>query len=82
MIMILTDHYKNILDFRQKCGAEPPAIYINEECVERVHTFKFLGTLTSDDLSWSANTTATVRKAQQKLHCLRILRQNKLEKSC
>src|SRR4029434_1106619 len=35
-----------------------------------VHTFKFLGAHLTDDLSWSANTSETVKKAQQRLHFL------------
>src|SRR4029434_5360094 len=33
----------------------------------------------SDNLSWSANTSAIVKKAQQRLHFLRVLRKNNLE---
>ncbi|NAV92094.1 DUF1891 domain-containing protein, partial [Salmonella sp. gx-f7] len=36
--------------------------------------------LISDDLSWSANTRASLKKAQQRLHFLRVLRRNNLEK--
>src|SRR4029434_672331 len=32
-----------------------------------------------DDLSWSVNTSETVKKAQQRLHFLRVLRKNNLE---
>lgn len=51
-----------ILDFRRKQGAEPAPIYINGDCVERVHTFKFLGTLISEDLTCTANTCASAKK--------------------
>uniref|UniRef100_A0A1A8H0B6 Alkylated DNA repair protein AlkB homologue 8 N-terminal domain-containing protein n=1 Tax=Nothobranchius korthausae TaxID=1143690 RepID=A0A1A8H0B6_9TELE len=40
---------------------------------------RFLGVVVSDDLSWSANTTAVSKKAQQRLHFLRVLRRNNLE---
>ncbi|KAK0142389.1 hypothetical protein N1851_019833 [Merluccius polli] len=63
----------------RKHRAELAPLYINRECVERVHTFKFLGTHISEDLSWSANTTAVVKKAQMRLHFLRVLRKNNLE---
>uniref|UniRef100_A0A1A8UVY9 Alkylated DNA repair protein AlkB homologue 8 N-terminal domain-containing protein n=1 Tax=Nothobranchius furzeri TaxID=105023 RepID=A0A1A8UVY9_NOTFU len=44
---------------------------------------RFLGVVVSDDLSddlsWSANTTAVSKKAQQRLHFLRVLKRNNLE---
>ena len=64
-----------ILDFR-KSRADPASLYINGDCVERVHTFRFLGTMISAGLSWTANTAAVVKKAQQRLHFLRVLRRN------
>ncbi len=67
-----------ILDFRRH-RTEPAPLYINIYCVERVHTFKFLGVHISNDMSWSANTSATIIKAQQRLHFLRVLRKNSLE---
>lgn len=53
-------------------------LYINGECVERVHTFRFLGVLISADISWTDNISAVVKKAQQRLHFLRVLRKYKL----
>ncbi len=67
-----------IIDFRRK-KTDPPPLSIHGACVERVHTFKFLGTVISDDLSWSPNITAVVKKAQQRIHFLRVLRRNNLE---
>uniref|UniRef100_A0A3P9HUL5 Reverse transcriptase domain-containing protein n=1 Tax=Oryzias latipes TaxID=8090 RepID=A0A3P9HUL5_ORYLA len=63
-----------ILDFR-KNRADPPPLYINENCVERVHSFTPLGTNISADLTWSNNTMAVIRKTQQRLY-LRRLRKN------
>ncbi len=67
-----------ILDFR-KHRADPAPLYINGDCVERVHSFKFLGTIILADLTWSANTTAVIKKAQQRLHFLRVLKKNNLK---
>lgn len=67
-----------IFDFR-KNSADPAPLSINGEDVERVGSFKFLGTLISADLSWAANTTAVIRKGQRRLHFLRMLRKNSLE---
>ena len=61
-----------ILDFRKNQDVHSP-LNINGERVERVSSFKFLGTLISEDLTWTANTTALVKKAQQRLYFLRLL---------
>lgn len=55
-----------ILDFRRKRDADLAPLFINGPCVERV-TFKFMGVLKSKDISWSANTTATVKRAETPL---------------
>ena len=60
---------KLIMDFRKKQVVHSPR-NINGERVERVANFKFLVTHISEDLTWTANTTA---KAQQRLHFLRLL---------
>ena len=52
--------------------------HINGEHVERVHTLRFLGVLISADISWSENTTTIIKKAQQRLHFLRVLRKHNL----
>lgn len=39
-------------------------------CVERICHFKCLGLPLDDDLSWKTNTTALIKKAQQRLHTL------------
>ncbi|KAF7669875.1 hypothetical protein LDENG_00100560, partial [Lucifuga dentata] len=67
-----------IVDFRKNRTDLTP-LYIHGDCVERVHTLKYLGILISADLSWSSNTTAVIKKAQQRLHFLRILRKNNLD---
>ena len=66
-----------IIDFRED-SADSLLLLINGDCVETVHNFTFLGTHISDNLSGSANTTAVVKKAQQRLHFLRALRKNRL----
>ncbi|XP_077455065.1 rapunzel 5 isoform X2 [Stigmatopora argus] len=66
-----------ILDFR-KHGTDLAPLLINGVCVDRVQSFKFLGVHVTDKLSWSTNTTAVVKKAQTRLHFLRVLRKNNL----
>ena len=51
-----------IVDFRKHC-TDPPPLYINGECVERVYTLRFLGVLISTDISWSENIKAVWKKA-------------------
>uniref|UniRef100_A0A1A8FSH0 Alkylated DNA repair protein AlkB homologue 8 N-terminal domain-containing protein n=1 Tax=Nothobranchius korthausae TaxID=1143690 RepID=A0A1A8FSH0_9TELE len=69
---------ERIFDFR-KGRVDPAPLYIHGNCVERVHSMRFLGVQISDDLSWTANTMAVVKKAQLHLHFLRVLRTNNLE---
>ncbi|CAI5668458.1 unnamed protein product [Oreochromis niloticus] len=52
---------------------------IQRDYVERVSSFKFLSTHISEDLYWTTNTSALVKKAQQHLHFLRVLRWNRLQ---
>lgn len=66
-----------IIDFR-KCDTQHQPLLINGECVERVSSFKFLGIHITDQLSWTTNTTTVVKRAQQRLHFLRILKKNSM----
>jgi len=66
-----------IMDFRRK-RTELLPLHISGERVERVHMFRFLGVQISDDLSWTHNITAVIKKAQQRLHFLRVLRSKKI----
>jgi len=61
-----------IIDFRKKQPVHIP-LHIHGEIVERVSSFKFLGTHISEDLSWKTNITASVKKAQQRMYFLRML---------
>lgn len=76
--LITTKTKEIIMDFR-KTRVDPAPLYIHRDLVERVHSIRFLGVQMADELSWSANTTAVVKKAQQRLHFLRVLRRNHLE---
>lgn len=72
-----TTKNKEILtDFRRKCNVVPASRCINGVSVESVEIFKFLGVLISKDLSWSANTSATIKRALQRLYFCRVLRKN------
>ena len=52
----------------------PPPLYINGEVVERVTSFRFLGTTIQDSLSWDLNTSVMISKAHQRLYFLRQLK--------
>ncbi len=67
-----------ILDFRKHRPAHTPLL-INGQQVETVPTFKFLGMHISADHYGAPNTKALVKKAQQRLHFLRVLRKNNLD---
>ena len=62
-----------IVDFRRK-KTEAQPLLIDGGSVERVSTLRFLGVHIQEDLSWRTNTTATIKKAQQRLYFLRVLR--------
>ncbi len=66
-----------IIDCRRKKTDIQP-LFINGDCVERTSNFRFLGIHLNDDLTWSTNTTATIKKAHQRLYFLRILGKNLL----
>ena len=62
-----------IIDFRRGEAVHSP-LFINGQQVERVSSFKFLGTTICDDLKWEENTGHISSKAHQRLHSLRQLR--------
>jgi len=61
-----------VVDFRRK-RTELAPVYINGDTVERVKDFKFLGTHISQDINGATNTTALVKKSQQRLYFLRSI---------
>ncbi|XP_039647286.1 uncharacterized protein LOC120553194 [Perca fluviatilis] len=66
-----------IVDFRRKKTDIQPLL-IGGTCVERVSDFRFLGVNIMEDLIWDAHTTELVKKAQQRLYFLRVLRRNNI----
>ena len=63
-----------IVDFRRKKKGTAPPLLIEGGCVERVASFRFLGVHIQEDLSWGTNTKAIIKKAQQRLYFLRVLK--------
>ena len=66
-----------IIDYRKKKTVMQP-LSINGVCVETVSSFRFLGVEIEDNLTWSVNTTTIIKKAQQRLYFLRVLRNHHL----
>ncbi len=62
-----------VVDFRRVHSLHAP-LTINGATVERVSSTKFLGVHITEDLSWTNNTAALAKKAQQHLYFLRKLR--------
>eukprot|EP00061_Rhincodon_typus_P005771 g25683.t1 len=62
-----------VIDFRKQGGRHAP-IYINGTEVEMVESVKFLGVMTTNNLSWTTHVDVMVKKAQQHLLFLRRLR--------
>lgn len=67
-----------IIDFRIHNTSLTP-LHVSGVYVERVLAFRFLGISIAEDLSWRTNTSAVVKKAQQRLYFLRTLRRNHLQ---
>ena len=61
-----------IVDFRIN-KAELQPLVINEQAVETVESFKFLGTTISATLKWNINVNLIIKKAHQRLFFLRQL---------
>ncbi len=62
-----------VVDFR-KVHTQHAPLTINGATVERASSTKFLGVHITEDLSWTNNTAALAKKAQQCLYFLRKLR--------
>jgi hypothetical protein len=61
-----------VADFRSKKTPIQPLV-INDQEVEIVESFRFLGSIISCSLKWEDNVTAIRKKAQQRLYFLRQL---------
>ena len=72
-------HYNICLRIRDFLTNRPQSVRMGPHhssslCVEKVATFKFLGTYFSEDLTWTQNTHCLISKAQQQLYFLRAVR--------
>ena len=62
-----------IYDFRQK-NRDVSTVQIHNQPVEKVSSYKYLGTTFEDTLKWDLNTEFVLKKGYQRLHLLRKLR--------
>ncbi len=67
-----------VLDFRRTNSTDHPPLTIDSSTVERVSSTKFLGVHITEDLTWTTNTMSLSKKAQQRLHFLRLLKRTSL----
>ena len=61
------------IDFgkNQRC---PKPVYIKEEAVERVETYKYLDVVFDSKLNWKENINSVLKKVNTRMYCLRKLR--------
>ena len=68
-----------VIDFR-KNKATQPEICIHNKSVERVDSFKYLGIIFDEDLTWKSNTENIVKKIKPRMYCLRKLKSFDVDK--
>jgi hypothetical protein len=62
-----------IFDTRRKKGSHEPIMIAGVE-VEQVESYRYLGVVIDNKLSWHANTDQILKKAHTRMYCLRKLR--------
>ena len=70
-----------IIDFRTTNRHVPDPIMINNEPIERVHTYKYLGMMIDDQLKGDANSDMVYKKCNQRLHFARVLHNLRVDTS-
>lgn len=76
--LLLNTTKRTNLDFTKGWSRPRPTLH-PQVLRGRIHSIRFVSVQISD-LSWTANTTMVMKKAQQWLHLMRVLRKNNLEK--
>ncbi|XP_061610528.1 opsin-5 isoform X3 [Phyllopteryx taeniolatus] len=66
-----------IVDFRRHFSPQLP-LTLSSCLVSTVETFKFLGITVSQDLKWAININSVLKKAQQRIYFMRLLRKHGL----
>ena len=62
-----------VIDFRRN-GADHENVIIHNQVIEQVDSYKYLGTVIDDKLSWRANVQSVYKKANKRLFFLRKLK--------
>ena len=57
-----------IFDFRKTSRSEQAPLYIDNEPIEQVSEYKYLGTIIDDKINWDANTRRIQSKGNQRLY--------------
>ena len=52
----------------------PPILHLNDKPIECVNSYKLLGLMITDKLSWNDNTALICSKASKRLHFLKLLK--------
>ncbi len=68
-----------VIDFRRTGVHEP--VYINDNEIEQVNEYKYLGTVIDDKLNWNKNTQVVFGKVMQRMFFLRKLKQFNVDKT-
>ncbi|KAK0139831.1 putative RNA-directed DNA polymerase from transposon BS [Merluccius polli] len=69
-----------VVDFR-KNSASPAPITLCDSTIDTVESFRFLGTIISQDLKWELNISSLIKKAQQRMYFLRQLKKFNLPRT-
>ena len=59
-----------VVDYR-KNSAPPAPITLCDSTIDTVETFRFLGTVISQELKWELNISSLIKKAKQRMYFLR-----------
>ena len=69
-----------VVDFRRN-PAPPTPITLRDSPVDTAESFRFLGTIISQDLKWELNISSLTKRAQQRMYFLRQLKKFNLPKT-
>ena len=70
--MYLSKTKEMIVDFRMPTKSSPPILIKHVE-VERVSTYKYLGSVLDEKLAWTAHVDSIIKKLNSRMFCLRKL---------
>ncbi|KAL2082589.1 hypothetical protein ACEWY4_022407 [Coilia grayii] len=72
-LLNVTKTKEMVVDYQKLQGNYTP-LYISEQPVERVESFKYLGVHVTNDFTWTVNIQSIIKKFRQRLYFLRLLR--------